>query len=52
MQAAIQQAYAGIIDLETGKLVWFHHLLKTSGDTRTQEGADEMIFELMKDMPT
>jgi len=52
MAAAIQQAYAGIVDLENGKLVWFNHLLKTSGDTRTQKGANEMIFELMKDMPS
>lgn len=52
MAAAIQQAYAGIIDLENGQLVWFNHLLKTSGDTRTQKGANEMIFELMKDMPS
>jgi len=52
MAAAIQEAYAGIIDLENGKLVWFNYLLKTSGDTRTQKGADEMILELMKDMPS
>ena len=52
MAAAIQQAYAGIVDLENGQLVWFNHLLKTTGDTRTEEGANEMIFELMKDMPS
>ena len=52
MAAAIQQAYAAIVDLDTGEIVWFSHLIKTTGDTRTREGASEMINELMAEMPS
>jgi len=52
MAAAVQQSYAAIIDLDTGEIVWFNHLLKTTGDTRTFEGASEMINELMAEMPS
>lgn len=49
-----QAAYASLVDLRTGEVVWFN-LLRTSsqlpgvtfGDIRTREGADQMIERLL-----
>jgi hypothetical protein len=49
-----QAAYASLVDLRTGEVVWFN-LLQTSsllpgvafGDIRTREGADQMVERLL-----
>ncbi len=49
-----QQAYASLVDLATGEVVWFNMLQTGSqlpgvefGDIRTREGADQMVERLI-----
>ena len=35
-----------LVDLKTGNVVWFNHLLCSAGDVRTREGADAMVVLL------
>ncbi|MEN9855376.1 MAG: hypothetical protein RL186_1123 [Pseudomonadota bacterium] len=47
-----QQIYASLIELETGKIVWFN--LATAApqsDMRKPEGAEELVKNLLKDVP-
>ncbi len=45
-----QQAFASLVDLKTGNVVWFNHLISTVGDIRTPEGADKMVEQLLESM--
>lgn len=42
-----QQAYASLVDLRTGDVVWFNILQSQIGDIRTAEGAAEMVDRLL-----
>lgn len=47
-----QNAFASLVDLKTGQVVWFN--LSTAGpsaDMRTPEGATELTASLLKDVP-
>lgn len=46
----MQTAFASLIDLKTGQLVWFNVLASSVGDIRTPEGAERMVAELLKSM--
>lgn len=46
----IQQAFVSLVDLKTGDIVWFNHLVSTAGDIRTAEGADKMVNKLLETM--
>jgi len=46
-QGGEQLAYASLVDLATGQIVWFNSLRDTMGDLRTQEGAEDMIGALL-----
>jgi hypothetical protein len=48
---AQQSAYASLLDLRTGRVLWFNRLQRTSGDLRTEEPATETVKELLKDFP-
>jgi hypothetical protein len=43
----MQQGYASLVDLETGRVVWFNHLLRGSGDLREPEKAAETLDVLL-----
>lgn len=45
-----QVGFASLVDLGTGRIVWFNFLLKGTGDIRTREGAQDMVDELFADM--
>lgn len=45
-----QQAFASLVDLKTGKLVWFNHVISATGDIRTTQGADELVSKLLDGM--
>lgn len=49
-QGGMQIAFASLVDLKTGQVVWFNVLTSTVGDIRTEEGAKEMIDELLASM--
>ena len=42
-----QFAYASLVDLRTGEVVWFNVLQSQLGDIRTQEGAAQMVDRLL-----
>jgi hypothetical protein len=46
-----QVAYASLVDLETGRVLWFNWMGRASGDLRDAAGAEETIGVLFKDFP-
>jgi hypothetical protein len=46
----MQSAFASLVDLRTGQIVWFNHLGSAVGDIREQEGADHMVEKLLDSM--
>jgi hypothetical protein len=46
----MQQAFVSLVDLKTGNVVWFNHLVSPVGDIRTPEGADKMVDTLLETM--
>ncbi len=45
-----QEAFASLVDLKTGRVVWFNTLASGSGDIREQDGADKMVANLLGKM--
>ncbi|HEX8643637.1 MAG TPA: hypothetical protein VF702_06960 [Allosphingosinicella sp.] len=45
-----QQAYASLVDLRTGEVVWFNVLRAQTGDIRTREGAAQLVDRLLGHM--
>lgn len=46
-----QEVRASLVDLRSGKVVWFNVAPATGADMREPEGADKLIETLMKDSP-
>jgi hypothetical protein len=46
-----QQAYASLVDLRTGQVVWFNLLVRGSGDLREAEPAAETLDALLTGFP-
>lgn len=44
-------AFASLVDLKTGQIVWFNVLSSQIGDLRTPEGAAETVSDLLEEMP-
>jgi hypothetical protein len=47
-----QFAFASLVDLKTGQLVWCNTLLSSVGDIRTPEGSAKMVSALLDKMQT
>lgn len=45
-----RMAYASLVDLGTGRIVWFNLLTSGVGDMRTPEGANDTISDLLAEM--
>jgi hypothetical protein len=45
-----QIAFASLVDLKTGKVVWFNVLSSSVGDIRSPEGAEKMVTTLLDQM--
>ncbi len=43
-------AFVSLVDLRTGKVVWFNTLISSVGDMRTPEGAEKMVTALLEKM--
>jgi hypothetical protein len=43
-----QIAFASLVDLKTGAVIWFNTLVSGLGDIRTPEGANEMVVKLLE----
>jgi hypothetical protein len=50
-QGGSQTGYASLVDLKTGRVVWFNRLLRASGDLREAQNAAETIEALLRDFP-
>jgi len=46
-----QVAFASLVDLNTGNIVWFNLLQSSSGDLRTPEASRKVVDALLKDSP-
>lgn len=46
----IQQGFVSLVDLKTGKVVWFNYLVSEVGDIRTPKGASDMVNRLLAGM--
>lgn len=49
--SGVHVAYASLVDLETGQVVWFNVKLRTGGDPREPEGARERVANLLSTLP-
>jgi hypothetical protein len=47
----VQTGYASLVDLKTGRIVWFNQLLRGTGDLREPEKAAETIDALLREFP-
>lgn len=45
-----QVAFASLVDLKTGRVVWFNSLMSGTGDIRTPDGASQMVGKLLESM--
>jgi hypothetical protein len=46
----MQFAFASLVDLKTGQVVWFNTLAASTGDIRTPEGSQKMVDSLLDKM--
>jgi len=46
-----QSAFASLVDLRTGDIVWFNLLQRPTGDLRTAEPAKKTVANLIKELP-
>jgi hypothetical protein len=46
-----QSGFASLVDLRTGRIVWFNRLLSVNGDLRNQDDARDTVGELLQGMP-
>jgi hypothetical protein len=46
----MQQGFVSLVDLKSGKVVWFNYLVSEVGDIRTQDGADQLVKRLVSGM--
>lgn len=51
MTGGSQYAYASLVDLQTGRIVWFNDLQRMWGDLRQAQPAAETVDSLMKGFP-
>lgn len=51
MTGGTQHAYASLVDLHTGRVVWFNDLQRMWGDLRRAQPAAETVDSLMKGFP-
>lgn len=46
-----QSGFASLVDLRTGRVVWFNRLLSLNGDLRSESDARDTVGELLKELP-
>ena len=48
----VQTGYASLVDLKTGRVLWFNQLFSATGDLRETEPAIKTVENLMAGFPT
>lgn len=51
MSGGAQVGYASLVDLNTGKILWFNRLVRASGDLREADKATETLNVLLENFP-
>jgi hypothetical protein len=51
VQSGVHRGYAGLVDLQTGDLVWLNADAEMGGDVRTEEGIRKRVSQLIEDFP-
>lgn len=51
VQSGVHTGYAGLVDLESGELVWLNADGQMGGDVRTEEGIRKRVNQLLEDFP-
>lgn len=51
ISGGIQIGYASLVDLRTGRVVWFNNLVRMSGDLREAKAAEETVDALLRGFP-
>jgi hypothetical protein len=51
MPGGFQTGYASLVDLNSGRVVWFNNLMRASGDLREAGAAAETVEALLKGFP-
>jgi hypothetical protein len=51
VSGGVQLGFASLVDLRTGNVVWFNHLVSTTGDLRTEAPADKTVHNLLDTLP-
>ena len=51
LSGGTQQGYASLVDLETGRVLWFNSLARASGDLREPAKAAETVDALLLGFP-
>lgn len=49
--AGMQIAFASLVDLQSGDIIWFNRLIRGTGDLRTPDPAQEAVEQLLADLP-
>lgn len=49
--SGVHQGFAGLVDLETGYLVWLNADGQMGGDVRTEDGMQKRVRQLLEDFP-
>jgi len=52
VQGGVQIGFASLVDLDTGEVVWFNQLARTTGDLRESDKAAETVDELLTNFPS
>lgn len=47
----VQIGYASLVELDTGRVLWFNRLVRQTGDLREAEKAEETVARLLSDFP-
>ena len=47
----VQTGYASLVDLDSGQVVWFNHLMRNAGDLRELQPARESVNALLQGFP-
>ncbi len=51
MPAGVHVGYAGLVELKSGKVVWFNTDVSMGGDVRTPDGATKRVSQLLRGFP-
>jgi hypothetical protein len=51
ISGGIQVGYASLVDLRTGRVVWFNNLARMTGDLRESKAAEETVDSLLRGFP-